>query len=55
MLDENGYGKVVGRVKEIIVRGGENIVPREIEEVLHTHPDIQEAHVRLSFPPKGFL
>ena len=46
-LDENGYVKVVGRIKDMIIRGGENIFPREIEEVLHAHPGIQEAHVSI--------
>lgn len=44
-MTEDGYGKIVGRIKDMIIRGGENIYPREIEELLHTHPEIQEAHV----------
>ena len=44
MLD-NGYCQIVGRIKDMLIRGGENIYPREIEEVLHTHPDIIEAQV----------
>lgn len=47
VLNEKGYGKVVGRIKDMIIRGGENVYPREIEEVLHTHPGIQEAQVRI--------
>ena len=47
MLD-NGYCQIVGRIKDMLIRGGENIYPREIEEVLHTHPDIIEAQVRMS-------
>ena len=46
MIDEKGYGQIVGRIKDMIIRGGENIYPREIEELLHTHPGIQEAHVK---------
>ncbi|XP_030755419.1 medium-chain acyl-CoA ligase ACSF2, mitochondrial-like isoform X2 [Sitophilus oryzae] len=45
VIEENGYGKVVGRLKELIIRGGENIFPREIEDLLNTHPDILESHV----------
>jgi acyl-CoA synthetase (AMP-forming)/AMP-acid ligase II len=44
-LDERGYGKVVGRIKELIIRGGENIYPGEVEDVLQTHPSIDEAQV----------
>jgi len=40
-LDENGYVKIVGRIKDMVIRGGENVYPREIEEVLHAHPGIQ--------------
>jgi len=43
VIDENGYGKIVGRMKDMIIRGGENIYPREVEEFLHTHPSIMEA------------
>lgn len=46
MLDESGYLQIVGRIKEMIIRGGENIFPREIEEVLHTHPKIQDVQVK---------
>ncbi|MBV9126006.1 MAG: AMP-binding protein [Planctomycetes bacterium] len=45
VLDEAGYAHIVGRLKDIIIRGGENISPREIEEVLVSHPDISEAQV----------
>lgn len=43
---ENGYGKIVGRIKDTILRGGENIEPGEIEIVLMTHPDIVNVQVR---------
>jgi len=39
-MDENGYCKITGRVKDMIIRGGENIYPREIEEFLYTHPQM---------------
>ena len=45
VMDEDGYVQVVGRIKDMIIRGGENIYPREIEEFLFTHPDIQDAAV----------
>lgn len=45
IIDENGYVKIVGRKKEMIIRGGFNIYPREIEEILHEHPDVKEAAV----------
>nr|XP_033816743.1 medium-chain acyl-CoA ligase ACSF2, mitochondrial isoform X2 [Geotrypetes seraphini] len=44
-LDEYGYCKIVGRCKDMIIRGGENIYPAEVEQFLHTHPSIQEAQV----------
>nr|XP_029709379.1 acyl-CoA synthetase family member 2, mitochondrial-like [Aedes albopictus] len=44
VLREDGYGKIVGRIKEVVIRGGENIYPREIEDVLITHPDVREVH-----------
>lgn len=47
-LNERGYAKIVGRMKDMIIRGGENIYPREIEEVLNTHPDVQDAQVSYS-------
>ncbi|CAG9771986.1 unnamed protein product [Ceutorhynchus assimilis] len=45
ILEENGYGKVVGRLKEMVIRGGENIFPAEVEDFLNTHPGILETHV----------
>ena len=44
-MDEKGYGQIVGRAKDMLIRGGENVYPREIEELLHTHPAVAEAHV----------
>ncbi len=44
-MDERGYVNIVGRIKDMIIRGGENIYPREIEEYLHTHPAVLEAQV----------
>lgn len=41
-MDERGYVKIVGRIKEMIIRGGENIYPKEIEEFLRTHPSIMD-------------
>jgi len=45
VIDEQGYGNVVGRLKDMVIRGGENIYPREIEEFLFTHPKISEVQV----------
>ena len=44
-IDDDGYFFIVDRKKEMIIRGGFNIYPREIEEVLHEHPDVMEAAV----------
>ncbi|MFG1943283.1 AMP-binding protein [Nonomuraea sp. NPDC048826] len=44
-MDEAGYVNVVGRIKDMIIRGGENVYPREIEEFLYRHPDIQDVQV----------
>lgn len=43
--DENGYYSIVGRIKDMIIRGGENIYPREIEEFLYTMPEIRDVQV----------
>lgn len=45
VMDSSGYVKIVGRIKDMIIRGGENIYPREIEEFLITNPDIEDVHV----------
>ncbi len=45
VMDDAGYVHIVGRIKDIIIRGGENISPREIEEVLLTHPSVSDAQV----------
>jgi fatty-acyl-CoA synthase len=45
VLQENGFGQVVGRIKDMIIRGGENIFPKEIEQVLEQHSEILEAQV----------
>ncbi len=44
-LDEDGYCNIVGRLKDMLIRGGENIFPREIEEFLYTHPKIEDVQV----------
>jgi fatty-acyl-CoA synthase len=44
-MDRDGYVNIVGRIKDMIIRGGENVYPREIEEYLYTHPDIVDAQV----------
>ena len=44
-MDDEGFVNIVGRIKDMIIRGGENIYPREVEEYLHTHPEVSEAQV----------
>ncbi len=45
VLDAEGYCNIVGRVKDMVIRGGENVYPREIEEFLYGHPDVQDVSV----------
>jgi fatty-acyl-CoA synthase len=45
VMREDGYANIVGRIKDMVIRGGENIYPREIEEFLYTHPDIEDVQV----------
>jgi fatty-acyl-CoA synthase len=44
-MDEEGYVNIVGRIKDMIIRGGENIYPREVEEFLYGHPDVSDVQV----------
>ena len=44
-MDDEGYVNIVGRIKDMIIRGGENVYPREIEEFLYTHPDVADVQV----------
>ncbi|MEQ4500771.1 AMP-binding protein [Nocardioides kribbensis] len=44
-MREDGYCTIVGRIKDMVIRGGENIYPREIEEFLYTHPDVEDVQV----------
>ena len=44
-VDGDGYVSIVGRIKDMVIRGGENIYPREVEEFLYTHPDVEDAQV----------
>ncbi|RFU19434.1 AMP-binding protein [Geodermatophilus marinus] len=45
VMDTEGYLNIVGRIKDMVIRGGENVYPREIEEFLYTHPDVVDAQV----------
>lgn len=45
VMAEDGYCNIIGRLKDMVIRGGENVYPREIEEFLHTHPDIDDVQV----------
>ena len=53
VMDEAGYVRIVGRLKDMIIRGGENVYPREIEEFLYTHPDVVDAKV-IGVPDERF-
>jgi fatty-acyl-CoA synthase len=44
-MDESGYVNIVGRIKDMIIRGGENVYPRELEEFLYTHPSVSDVQV----------
>ena len=52
-MDDAGYVSIVGRIKDMIIRGGENVYPREIEEFLYTHPDVADAQV-IGVPSKRY-
>jgi fatty-acyl-CoA synthase len=45
VMRDDGYCSIVGRIKDMVIRGGENVYPREIEEFLYTHPDIEDVQV----------
>ncbi|MDT0452193.1 AMP-binding protein [Streptomyces hesseae] len=53
VMDEDGYVRIVGRIKDMIIRGGENVYPREIEEFLYTHPKISDVQV-IGVPDEKF-
>jgi fatty-acyl-CoA synthase len=44
-MDADGFVQITGRIKDMVIRGGENIYPREIEEFLYTHPDVEDVQV----------
>ena len=45
VMDEAGYLNIVGRIKDMVIRGGENVYPREVEEFLYSHPAIEDVQV----------
>jgi fatty-acyl-CoA synthase len=45
VMAEDGYVNIVGRIKDLVIRGGENVYPREVEEFLYTHPDVEDVQV----------
>jgi fatty-acyl-CoA synthase len=45
VMDDEGYLSIVGRIKDMVIRGGENVYPREVEEFLYSHPDVVDAQV----------
>jgi fatty-acyl-CoA synthase len=52
-MDEDGYLNIVGRIKDMVIRGGENVYPREIEEFLYGHPDVSDVQV-IGVPDERF-
>jgi fatty-acyl-CoA synthase len=53
MREPNGYYRITGRLRDLIIRGGENIYPREIEELLYQHPDVEDVQV-IGIPDRKF-
>ncbi len=53
VMDSDGYLNIVGRIKDLVIRGGENVYPREVEEFLYAHPDILDAQV-IGVPDEKF-
>jgi fatty-acyl-CoA synthase len=53
VMDDGGYLNIVGRIKDMVIRGGENVYPREVEEFLYTHPDVVDAQV-IGVPDERF-
>jgi fatty-acyl-CoA synthase len=53
VMREDGYANIVGRIKDMVIRGGENVYPREVEEFLYTHPDIADVQV-IGVPDERF-
>ncbi|MDE3123526.1 MAG: AMP-binding protein, partial [Paracoccaceae bacterium] len=45
VMDDAGYLNIAGRIKDVVIRGGENIYPREVEEFLYTHPEVSQVQV----------
>jgi fatty-acyl-CoA synthase len=45
LMDDDGYLKIVGRIKDMVIRGGENVYPREVEEFLYSHPAVSDVQV----------
>lgn len=46
-MDEDGFCKIVGRIKDMIIRGGENVYPTEIEQVIYKNPKVKDVQVSL--------
>lgn len=45
-MDEDGFCKIVGRIKDMIIRGGENVYPTEIEQLIYKHPKVKDVQVK---------
>jgi fatty-acyl-CoA synthase len=54
VMDDEGYVKITGRSKDMIIRGGENVYPREVEEFLYSHPDVEDAQV-IGIPSEKYV
>ena len=53
-MDDDGYLNIVGRIKDMVIRGGENVYPREIEEFLYTHPDVARGVQVIGVPDERY-
>ena len=45
VMDEDGYAQIVGRMKDMVIRGGENVYPLEVEQLLYAHPKVEDVQV----------
>ena len=53
LRETNGYFRITGRLRDLIIRGGENISPREVEEILYQHPSVQDVQI-IGVPDRKF-
>src|SRR6185369_13556458 len=55
VMDAAGYLNIAGRIKDMVIRGGENVYPREVEEFLYTHPAIEDVQVTVTGKVQKFV